>query len=267
MKVHWNTVLTRLAVLAATIALAACGGGGGGGGGGDAGNSGPTAEGVYGGTIGEGTDRGDFQLLVLEDGEFWFMYGLNTADAFHVEGFLQGSGVSSSGTFTSSNTRDFFGFVPDVPDVTVNTIASYDATARTISGTVSFPGFPVVFTGGPIAGSLYNYDTAASLTTVSGAWSTTSLTGETVSINIADTGQFTANAASGCSFSGTVTPRPSGKNVFNVELTFGAAPCDHPHQVASGIAVAYPLATGQTQLLVAVTDASRTVGTAVFGLR
>lgn len=257
MKDQQNTVRTRFAVLASGIALAACGGGGG-----DAGNSGPTAEGVYGGTL-TGSTSSAFQLLVLENGEFWAMYGVRTTNAFGVAGFLQGSGVSNSGTFTSSNTKDF-GFAPAVSGTTN---ASYNATAKTISGTVSFAAGTVGFTGGPIAGSLYNYDTAASLTTVSGAWSTTGLTGETVSINIASTGTFTAATSLGCSFSGTVTPRPSGKNVFNVALTFGAAPCALPGQVASGIAVAYPIATGQTQLLVAVTDASRTVGTAVFGLR
>jgi hypothetical protein len=257
MKEQKNKFHTHLTLLASAIALAACGGGGG-----DAGSSGPSAEGVYGGTL-TGSTSSAFQLLVLENGEFWAMYGIRTSNAFGVAGFLQGSGVSNNGSFTSSNTKDF-GFVPAVSGTTN---ASYNATAKTISGTVTSAAGTVGFSGGPIAGSLYNYDTGALLTTVSGTWSTTSLTGETVSINIASTGTFTAATSLGCGFSGTVTPRSSGKNVFNVALTFGAAPCALPGQVASGIAVAYPLATGQTQLLVAVTDSSRTVGTAVFGVR
>jgi hypothetical protein len=35
----------------------------------------------------------------------------------------------------------------------------------------------------------------------------------------------------------------------------------------TGIAIVYALATGQTQLIAAVTDSSRTVGIAIFGIR
>jgi len=40
-----------------------------------------------------------------------------------------------------------------------------------------------------------------------------------------------------------------------------------PNQTATGIAVAYPLSTGQTQMIAAVTNPSRTVGIAAFGIR
>jgi hypothetical protein len=64
-----------------------------------------------------------------------------------------------------------------------------------------------------------------------------------------------------------VTPRASGKNVFNLELRFGPAPCELPGQNATGIAVAYPLASGQTQLLVTAVDGTRAYGAAAFGVR
>ncbi|MFM2348626.1 MAG: hypothetical protein RL654_3379 [Pseudomonadota bacterium] len=246
--------------LAFTAALAACGGGDG-----ETGTSGSgaTAEGVYGGTL-TGSTSNAFQLLVLETGEFWALYGIPSASTFGVTGFLQGAGTSSNGIFTAAGTQDF----GSVPAVSGATSAVYNATAKTITGTVRFASGSVGFSGGPMAASLYHYDSAASLATVAGTWVTTGLTGESVTLRIAaSTGALTASSSLGCSFAGTVVPRPSGKNVFNVSLIFGAAPCAWPGQTASGIAVAYPVGTGQTQLLVAVTDSSRTVGTALVGVR
>src|SRR4051812_40897698 len=159
-----------------SICLAACGGGGGGGDSPPA-VSAATAEGVYGGTL-TGSSSSAFQLLILENGDFWALYGTQTATAFGVAGFVQGSGTSNNGTYVSSNTKDF-GFNPAVAGVTN---ATYNATNKTISGTVANPGGTVTFSGGPIAGSLYNYNAPASLSTVAGAWSTTALTGETVAI-------------------------------------------------------------------------------------
>ena len=221
-----------------------------------------SAEGVYAGTL-TGSKSTAFEMLVLENGDFWSMYGTSTASVFSVAGFVQGSGISDNGKFTSANTKDF-GFAPALAG-TAN--ATYDPTAKTIAGTVTATAGTVTFSGAPIPGSLYNYSTPASLTTVAGSWSTTGLSGEGVSLNIAANGAFTANSAFGCQFSGTVTPRPSGKNVFNVALTFGAAPCALPGQTGTGIALAYLLSSGKTQLLVTVTDSARTYGSAVFGTR
>lgn len=245
--------------LACTL-LTGCGGGGGG-------STtpitpGPSAEGVYGGTM-TGSRSTAFETLVLENGEFWTAYGTQTATIFSVAGFGQGSGTSNNGSYTSSNAKDF-GFTPAVA-AALN--ATYDATAKTISGTYSVGTLTGTFSGGPIAGALYNYNTAAALTTVVGSWSTTSLTGEGVAINVASTGAFTAASSLGCNFKGTITPRDSGKNVFNVAMTFGAAPCALPGQSATGIALAYPLTSGRTQLLVSAVDGTRSYGSAVFGTR
>lgn len=221
-----------------------------------------TAEGVYVGDL-TGSSSKEFELLVLENGEFWSIYGTSTASAFGVAGFIQGSGNSNNGSFTSANAKDF-----GVSPALAGTLsATYDSTAKTINGTVTATTGAVTFNGGPIAGSLYNYNTPASLATIAGSWSTSSSTGEGIALNVAANGEFTANSDLGCKFAGTVTPRPSGKNVFNVGLTFGAAPCGLPGQSASGIALAYPLTNGKTQLLITATDSIRTNGAVVFGTR
>jgi hypothetical protein len=226
--------------------------------------TGPKAEGVYGGAL-SGSTSNAFEMLVLENDEFWTMYGTQSSPTavFFVKGFIQGSGTSNNGTFTSSNMKDF-GVVPAVSG-TVN--ATYNASTPSVSGTATFPAATVAFNGGAIPGSLYNYNTAASLSTVSGAWALTQLTGFGLALNVAANGSFTAKSSDGCNLSGTVAPRGSGKNVFNVALTFGSAPCALPGQAATGIAVAYPLTSGATQLVVSVIDGTRTFGAAAVGTR
>ena len=101
--------------------LAGCGGGGGDS---QSPKPGPSAEGVYGGTL-TGSTSTAFQLLVLENGDLWSLYGTQTPTQFSVSGFVQGSGTSNNGSFTSSNARDF----GVTPAVTGTTTATYDATA------------------------------------------------------------------------------------------------------------------------------------------
>ena len=64
-----------------------------------------------------------------------------------------------------------------------------------------------------------------------------------------------------------MTPRPGGKNVYNVTLTFGAAPCALAGQSGSGIAIASPITGGRTQLVVAAIDSTKQYGAVAFGTR
>ena len=203
-----------LGLISLTIFLSACGGGGGS----DASSSAtPTdAEGVYGGTITGGTSP-EFQLLVLPDGQYWSMYGRTVGNQFFVSGFVQGTGKSSNGTFTSTNVKDFGIF----PAVSGSINATYNAVAKTISGTTTSATGSAAFIGGPISGSLYNYKTAANLSSISGAWNGGNVGGETVAMNVSATGALTATTSGGCNATGTVTPRNDGRNVFTVALLQG----------------------------------------------
>ena len=219
------------------------------------------AEGVYSGTL-TGSSSSVFQLLVLENDEYWSLYGTSSANAFFVAGFIQGQGASSNGSFASSNAKDF-GIVPPAS----GTVSATYVANTSISGTVAAPGGSVTFSGTPIAGSTYDYNTPANLSTIAGSWSLTALNGSSVALTVATGGAFTGNSA-GCSFTGTLTPRSSGKNVFNLSLTFGAAPCSLPNQTGTGVALSSLLSGGTTrQLVIAGVNASRTSGTVLFGTR
>jgi len=256
-----QSIGSKLLSLIAVATLAACGGGGGGDDAAAAAPAAPTAEGVYGGTLTGGSNNA-FELLVLENGEFWALYGTGTAAGLSVEGFIQGNGASDNGTFSSPISKDF-GFAP-AKAATIN--ATYNATAKTISGS-SITGLGnVSFSGGPLAGSTYDYNTPAALSTITGLWTMTDPEGETIALNVGTNGAF-SGIGSGCTFTGSMVPRPSGKNVFNVTLTFGGAPCDLPGQSASGVAVTSPMSGGHAQLAVAVVDGSKQYGAVVFGTR
>lgn len=241
--------------------LSACGGGGSGSA--STGNTGPSAEGYYGGTITGGSSSA-FQLLVLENGEYWMMYGNQSATVLGVTGFVQGTGTSNNGSFTSSNAEDF----GSTPAVAGTVAATYDATAKTVSGTATSGAKSATFVGGPVSGSLYNYNLAASLNTIAGTYVAANLAGHVVAIDVSTLGVFVAtDTTSGCKFGGAITPRSSGKNVFDVVMKFDAPPCAFPGESATGIAIAYLLSNGRTQLLLAATDSNRAHGSGLVGVR
>ena len=49
------------------------------------------------------------------------------------------------------------------------------------------------------------------------------------------TGEITGGSASGCVFTGTLRPRPSGKNVYDLSLTYGGGGCWLGSGTATGI--------------------------------
>lgn len=241
-----------------TILISACGGGGG------SSPPSPSAEGVYGGALSGGTSSSSsFQALVLENDEFWVLYGTQSSTIFFVAGFIQGPGTSSNGTFTSSSLKDY----GVIPPLTGTATATYSADAKTINGSANFSGRTVGFNGGPIAGSLYNYNSAATLSTISGAWPVTVNTGESANLSVGSTGTISLLSSRGCTGTGNATPRASGKNVFNVSLTFGPAPCALPGGTITGIAIAYPLSNGRTQIIAGGKNSAQTAGFMVFGTR
>jgi hypothetical protein len=239
----------------------------------------PTLEGAYEGTLAGWSPSNSFSLLVLENGDFWSMYGTTTSKGLAVAGFVQGSGTDnkSSKSYTSTNSKDF-GYSPAVAS---SLSAIYNLDAKTITGaltayqSVSLPVPPptstmygsVQINAGPLTSSLYQYDTPASLTAVAGTWVATTFNGDTMVFVFSSIGTFSTTSTAGCKVSGTLVPRPSGKNVFNLDVTFGPAPCYLPNKKTTGIAISYPLPGGGSQFVAGVIDDTRTYGAAIVGTR
>jgi hypothetical protein len=246
-------VVQHAKILAASVlaaALAGCGGG-------DSISTPAIAEGAWQGTTSAGYT---VDILVLENNETWAMFGTNTNNYLTVRGFDRGSGTSSGNTFNGSGTE-------------------YSYTGSAVSGSFSGTVIPgasfngaingaqrVTFSTAPMPSSSYNYNTAAQLANVTGTWNGALLTGAAASVSVSATGAL-SGSSSGCLYTGKVAPRASGKNVFDVTLNFGGAPCILANQSVSGIAIAYLTTTGKTQLLAAMTNAANTAGTMFFAQR
>ena len=259
-------LIKACAACALPMLIAACGGGGGGGGV----NTGPVstpppapvvgaAQGIY---IGTTNDGREVDTIVLDNDQFYTMYGNTVGSAFQVSGFVQGDGKSNNGSFTSANAVDSTALNTRVA-ATVN--ATY-TPGLNLNGSLVESAGTVTFNSAPISSAVINYNSPASLASIAGKWNLTSLRGFATALNIGATGVLTGTS-SGCIINGSITPRAAGKNVFDVSIDFGPAPCLIPNQNIKGIAVEYLLTSGQRQLIVAGIDSTRFNTAAFFGVR
>jgi hypothetical protein len=267
--------MKRYAALAVSLAAMAgvisCGGGGG-----DdvvAVPSGPSAEGYYAGSLAV-TDSGNaavpgsstaFQMLVLENGQFWTIYGTDNGVSLDVEGFAQGTGTSNGSLFIAAGVRNFANPPPALAtDATA--FLRYNAGARSISGTITDA--PTTSTITSVAQSAYDYNAAAALTSLTGNWTVRGPANDEYTLNVLGDGTFTSTPTTlpGCPFSGSFVPRSSGKNVFNLTVTNGVALCSSPNLVSTGVAYLVPAGAG-TQLTLATLSPDRQLGAVVSGVR
>lgn len=241
------------------VALAGCGGGGGGSTPSPSSSS-LSAQGVYEGTTSSGTD---FSLLVLDDGTYYTLGGVRGSNGFVVSDLVEGSGVQGGSSFSSTDVRDFL----YTGQTLAGTLSATIHADSSVAGTLTEGATQLTFTGAPPAGSTYDYNTPANLGAVVGNWNVSTLQGASATLTVNGDGSFSGTSA-GCSFAGSIAPRSSGKNVFDVSVVFGPSPCALPDGSAKGIALSYPIAgSGLTQLLVAAVDPSRSFGTVLFGQR
>ncbi len=255
--------------LVCSAALVACGGGGGGSSSSSSATTPGQAQGVYTGSFASSAfNPGKFSTLVLDNDEYWTLYGREGSNGqLLVYGLVQGQGAASSGSFSSSDLKDYY---YDGTTATGTLSATYQVGA-TFNGTVTEYGRSVSFAGTvPAAGSsTYNYNAAATVSSISGAWVGTNMSGVTSNYTIASNGTFAGTNQYGCSFSGSVTPRASGKNVFDVSLTNNtSSACGAASGLTGrGIALTTLLGNGSRQLIVAVVTSDRVYGSVIFANR
>ncbi|MDD5332779.1 MAG: hypothetical protein PHS32_03455 [Rhodoferax sp.] len=219
----------------------------------------PVIQGAYQGTSSNGKT---LNALVLEDGSFWNIYGISSGSAISVQGVATGSSSASNGAFTISF-KDFY--APGISPVTGTGSGAYSGS--NLIGTLNENGVTASLNLTTPVSTNYNYNTAADIASITGGWSGGLLDGETATVNIQAAGTVTGSSSLGCSFTGTIAARPSGKNVFNISLTFGAAPCALPNQTASGVALTYPVGDGKNQLVGGLVTPSQTAAIAFFAVR
>lgn len=217
--------IALVAAVIASAAVTACGGGG------SSGSAPPGAppvppplqgitipQGLYVGTTSTGrTITG----LVLDDGAYYVLYSaINTPSL--IDGVVQGTGTSLNNNFSSSNGRDINlrGLGVSSPTVSANYVLS---TSLNGSLTYQSASQTATFT------STYDkaYELIPSLATIAGTYSGDAgspLGAERATTTISAAGAITGAGSSGCTFSGTVSPRSKG-NAYNASITFGGSPC------------------------------------------
>ena len=212
-------------------------------------------EGVYEGI----TTDGLYTIsLVLENNQFWSMYVDENSNSF---GLLQGQLSTSDGTCSSVNLRDF-GVYP----VASGTASCGYNPGVSISGNTTFPGSASTFLNSIVSTDYFDYLKPASVSDIEGDWDIVGSDGLAASLTIASSGSFNGYASNGCNFNGQLTPRASGKNVFDMSATFGPSPCALPNTSISGVAVDL-LSEGQTALMIGGVNSSRTAGGVYLGIR
>ena len=218
--------------------LTACGGGGGGG---STAPSAPpvTAEGFWEGTASTGTS---VALAVLEDGETWGVYTSGNS----IAGALYGQTTSSGTTLTGSG-NDFNIAAHSVSSATYNGTFVAKSTIRVASGGTTFSGNYAVA-----------YDQPASLTALAGTFTGQGISGnssaQTIPVTISTTGAITVPTSAGCGASGTASPRATGKNIFDVLVTFNGTSCALGNgTITKG--VGYFNATSRTLVVLALNSA------------
>ncbi|HEY1043690.1 MAG TPA: FKBP-type peptidyl-prolyl cis-trans isomerase, partial [Telluria sp.] len=216
----------------------------------------PGAEGAYRSPL-PGSGNTDIDTVVLENDEYYAVYGRTSPSQFIVSNFIHGTGISGATAFTSSNMRDF-GPRNGLPP-TQGTISAAYTPNVSMTGSIVIPAgtIPLNSTKAALA-PFYDYAAPANLADVAGTWRLNERTGN-LSTVVVSGGSFTGTSTSGCSFTGTLATRASNKNVFDATITYGAAPCALAGQTVSGIGMTYLFNSGATrQLMILGKNAERT---------
>jgi len=253
-----TTKMLSAAALCAVLAACSTGGGDGGSDGTDTPPiQGASPEGVYFGPV-TGGDATSADLFVLEDGTFYAV-AFDADD--YVVGFEQGSGTASSNHYQSSNAKEFLADPPVAGSLSASFVAK-----TSFHGTITGNGATLTLDAQAVPATVFDYDKPALLADVTGNWRLVLSDGETADVTLSTTGTLAGVSSGGCQFTGTVKPRASGKNIFDVTTQSGPAPCAHPGQKAAGIAMS-SVDDGSRSLAVMQVAEDRSAGLVSVGWR
>lgn len=181
-----------------------------------------TAEGVWQGSSAGGAY---FLAVFLENGEAWLVYSGTTAFAGVMHGTVTSADGRFAGTFRNHDLVD---------GVLLTTTMSGTYSPRaTLQGTAATGDGADTFTGAYEA----LYEPGARTSLAAGTWAGALSAHDVLTIDVSPTGAFTGVSTSGCSVTGSVVPRPSGKNVYDVAAAFGGSSCPGGSGSGRGIGI------------------------------
>jgi hypothetical protein len=174
--------------------------------------------------------------LVVHDGSYWLFYTARDNPNI-LAGLVQGSGTSHSGSFGSSNTRDFN---LEGAGIHAATMSGSYVTNKSFGGTITyFIGEIGSFT------STYDKDSesAPNLNRVAGTYVGLRADHHMVTVTVDAAGTLSGHSTDGCTVVGTLSPRAKG-NVFHLSVTFGGGACRDATETLTGVAL-YNAATNR----------------------
>ena len=211
------------------------------------------AEGIW---IGATATQSLIEAFVLDDGTYYFLYSL--PNSYDIGGMFQGHGTSVDGSFETTDAKDFRVGAGSAGSAALS--ADY-LPRSSLEGGLSYAFGNTSFTAAYQA----VYEQPASLAAASGTYQ--GLAGTAAGVQpvtlTASPGGAISGSASGCTFSGTTTPRGS-VNVFDLSITFDGGGCLFGTSTLVGFAY-YDAATGE--LLAFAPNASRTDSILFVGTR
>ncbi|MDK2743514.1 MAG: hypothetical protein H8K03_01325 [Nitrospira sp.] len=195
--------------------------------------------------------------LVLDDGVYWVLYSA-VGDPSVVAGLIQGDSSSQNGVFTSSNARDFNLEGQPIRNATIN--GNY-AIKQNLNGTLVYQtGGQSTFT------TTYNsaYELTPDMNAVAGTYTGEVAANETATVVLTSNGGISGSSSTGCTFTGSFSPRTHG-NVFNITVTFGGqAACSNGADTLTGIGT---YDAGTKTLTSAALNSTRTNGFIFIGTK
>ena len=166
--------------------------------------------------------------LVLEDGSYWVFYTARDHPNI-LAGLVQGTGTSHSGSFGSSNTRDFNLEGAGIRAATMH--GSYVPSKR-FHGTIAYvSGNTESFTSAYDADS----DSASNLNLVAGTYTGVHSDNHTVTVTVDSTGMLSGHSSDGCTVAGTLSPRAKDK-VLRTSMTLEGGACRQGTETVTGVA-------------------------------
>jgi len=167
--------------------------------------------------------------LVLEDGSYWVFY--TARDNSHtLAGLVQGTGTSHSGSFGSSNTRDFN---LEGAGIRVATMHGSYVPNKSFDGTIAYvTGETESFT----STSGVDSESAPNLTQVAGTYVGLRADNHTVTVTVESAGTLSGDSTDGCTVAGTLSPRAKG-TVFQTSMTLEGGACGTGTKTVTGVAL------------------------------
>ncbi len=212
-----------------------------------------SAEGRWTGTILTGRTVAG---LVLEDNSYWLFYSAKNNPNI-LAGLVQGTGTSHSGSFGSSNTRDFN---VEGAGIRAATMRGAYTPKKSFGGTIAY-------VTGDIESFTSTYDgdseSAPNLTQLAGNYSGLRANNHQVTVTVDSLGTLSGHASDGCTVAGTLSPLTQG-NVFHTSLTFDDGSCRQGTETLTGVAL-YDAAT--QRLYIAALNNARTTSYLFLGTK